>query len=416
MVFHDPPLIRYYLRQVALGQNAEGRMQFPFPGSIGTELPEQTMWLADVLWKCALCFNDRDLVHDLLPVMVKANEWFGKHTTPRGLLSTKDWPKMWLVIDWGYPYVNNPEPGELATLNLIYYSFLRSVEKCAEFDGNEEIRDRFGRQADSLKETINKVYWAPEQGMYYEKPGHLAPSQYASILAVKHRVVPQDHLQEVFDFSVGSELRPGKASPWFMYSTLEAFARAGRFEEAVASICRYWGSFLDVDATTFWELWNIPGEDVHPILGYTREMGARTITYSSAPAPYTVSHILGVQPLKPGFSEILIAPHPSGLDSFEGKAPTPHGDVHVAYERQKSVNQTDFYVTVPQATKAILRLPYSRRQPIITVNNQPWFSGGRFQPNPLVANPRATDDYLELEVTPGNYYFRASASEQKSEL
>ncbi|HUZ46812.1 MAG TPA: family 78 glycoside hydrolase catalytic domain [Terriglobia bacterium] len=416
MVFHDAPLLRYYLRQITLGQNSEGRMQFPYPGSIGGELPEQTMWLAEVLWKCALHFDDRDLVRDLLPVMVKANDWFRKHMTPRGLLSTKDWRHIWLVIDWGYPYVNDPEPGELATLNLIYYSFLRSVEKCAEYDGNEEIRESFSHQADTLKKTINEIFWAPEQGIYYEKPGPLAPSQYASILAVRHCVAPPDRLQEIFDFAVGSELRPGKASPWFMYSTLEAFARAGRFEEAVRSICRYWGSFLDADATTFWELWNIPGEDIHPIRGYTREMGSRTITYSSAPGPYTISHILGVQPLKPGFSEMLIAPHSSGLDSFEGTAPTPRGDVHVKSERQKSENQTDFYVTVPEAAKITLRVPYSRRQPIVTVNNQAWFSGGRFQPNPLIANPRAADDYLELEVAPGNYYFRASASKQKSEL
>ncbi len=416
MVFHDPPLLRYYLRQITLGQNAEGRMQFPYPGSIGGELPEQTMWLADVLWKCALYFDDRELVHDLLPVMVKANSWFKKHTTPRGLLTTKDWRHIWLVIDWGYPFVNDPEPGELATLNMIYYSFLRSIEKCAQYDGNEAVRKSFSRQADALKETINKVYWAQEQGMYFEQPGHLSPSQYASILAVKHLVAPPDRLQELFNFSVGSELRPAKAGPWFMYSTLEAFARAGRFEEAIASICRYWGTFLDANATTFWELWNIPGEDVHPIHGYTREMGSRTITYSSAPAPYTVSHILGVQPLKPGFSEMLIAPHPSGLDSFEGKAPTPHGDVHVKYERRKSDNQTDLYVTVPAGTKATLRLPYSRRQPIVTLNNQPWFGGGRFQPNPLVANPRAAEDCLELEVAPGNYYFRAGSSTQKPEL
>jgi alpha-L-rhamnosidase len=416
VVFHDPPLMRYYLRQVALGQNAEGRMQFPYPGSIGGELPEQTMWLADDLWKCALYFKDRDLVHDLLPVMVKANEWFEKHTTSRGVISTKDWPKIWLVIDWGYPYVNNPEPGELATLNMIYYNFLRSVEKCAEFDGNEEVRDRFGRQADSLKETINKVFGATEQGLYYEKPGRQSPSQYASILAVNHRVVPEEHLQKVFDFAVGLELRPGRASPWFMYSALEAFARAGRFEEAVTSICRYWSTFLKADATTYWELWNIPGEDVHPIPGYTKEMGAQTITYSSAPAPYTASHILGVEPLEPGFGRILIAPHPSGLDSFEGKAPTPYGDVHVRYQRHKPENQTELYVTVPEAAKAILRLPYSSRQPIVTLNNRPWFSSGRFQPNPLVTKPRATNDYLELEVVPGNYYFMASASEQKTEL
>ncbi len=117
-----------------------------------------------------------------------------------------------------------------------------------------------------------------------------------------------------------------------------------------------------------------------------------------------------------GWTARWIWPSMGGLDSFEGKAPTPHSDVHVKYERQKSDNQTDIYVTVPQAAKATLWLPYSRRQPIVTLNNQPWFSGGRFQPNPLVANPRAADDCLELEMQSGNYYFRVGSSLQKPEL
>ena len=416
IVFHDPPMMRYYLRQVALGQTPEGMMRFPYPGKLSGELPEQGMWLADDLWQCALYFDDRELVHDLLPVMVKANEWFIRHLTPRGLLTTKGWDHMWVVVDWGYPFVNDPAPGELATLNLIYYNFLDCVEKCADYDGNDAVRERFHQQAEALKAAINKVFGVPEQGLYYEKPDRQFPSQFASVLAVNHGVVPEEYQQKVFDFAVGRELRPAKASPWFMWTTLEAFARAGRFQQAVECINRYWGSFLEAGATTYWELWNIPGEDVHPLRGYTKEMGARTITYACAPAPYATKHILGVEPLEPGFRKILIAPQPSGLDSFEGTAPTPRGDVQVRFERLKAENQTEFYVKVPEGAPAVMRLPYSVHQPFVTVNGQALYSGGHFHANPFVAEARATVDYLELRLKPGNYYLRSSASEEKPEL
>jgi hypothetical protein len=43
-------------------------------------------------------------------------------------------------------------------------------------------------------------------------------------------------------------------------------------------------------------------------------MAARTITYASGPVAYTVNHVLGVQPITPGFERTLLAPHYSGLD------------------------------------------------------------------------------------------------------
>lgn len=413
VVFRDPPVMRYYLRQIALGQNEEGRMQFPYPGNIAIELPEQTMWLADALWKCGLYFNDLELIKDLLPVMVKANEWFKKHMTGQGLITTANWPKMWLVIDWGYPYVNNPAPGELATLNLIYYNFLRSVEWCAHLAGNKGIAKSFQAQADSLQQTIQEVFYASDEGRYYEKSHRQAPSQFASLLAIKYGIAPEKQRQQVFQFAVGSELRPGKASPWFMYSVLEAFAQAGRYTDAVSAICRYWTSFLDVGATTYWELWNIPGEDVHPIPGYTKEMGARTITYSTGPAPYLVNHVLGIQPINPGGSEILIAPHYSGLNHVAGKASTSAGYVHVSWQHHPSARVTEVYVTVPRGLNATMELPFEETEPVVSMNNQLFYDGRQFLKNSHAEKPVRTEDALQFQIKPGFYYFRSHVTREE---
>ncbi len=405
-VFHDPPMMRYYLRQVVLGQDHEGRMRFPHPGSQGGELPEQTMWLADDLWKCGLYFQDFDLVRDLLPALVRANEWFKKHVTGRGLLTTENWPKMWLVIDWGYPYVNDPAPGELATLNVIYYNFLRCVERCAELAQEARVQSNFKTQADSLQQSIQKVFFAADENRYYEKPGRQSPSQFASTLAVKYGLAPREHRRQVFEFAVGEELRPGKASPWFMYDVLEAFAKAGRYTDAISSICRYWSSFLEAGATTYWELWNIPGEDVHPIPGYTREMAARTITYSSGPAAYTINHVLGVQPLTPGFERTLVAPHYSGLDYADGSAPTGKGEIRVRWQRGGTTKATEVYVTIPSGIQALVRLPIERARPVVLMNDQLLYKGNQFLRNAQIAKPLRAADFLQFELAAGTYYFR----------
>ncbi|MGH9325827.1 MAG: family 78 glycoside hydrolase catalytic domain [Terriglobia bacterium] len=415
-VFHDPPMMRYYLRQIVLGQNGEGRMQFPHPGGQGGELPEQTMWLANDLWKCGLYFRDFELVRDLLPAWVKANEWFKRHLTGRGLMTTENWPKMWLVIDWGYPYVNNPAPGELATLNVIYYNFLRCVERCAELVKEAGIQNAFKAQADFLQQTIQKVFFAADENRYYEKPERQSPSQFASTLAVKYSLVPSNHLRQVFEFAVGEELRPGKASPWFMYSVLETFAKAGRYTDAISSICRYWSSFLEAGATTYWELWNIPGENVAPLPGYTAEMAARTITYSSGPAAYIINHVLGVQPLTPGFERTLVAPHYSGLDYAEGSAPTPKGDIHVRWQRGGTTKATEVYVTIPSGIQALMRLPFERAEPFVSRNGQLFYDGRQFLRNSRIENPTSAEDFLQFQVKPGSYYFKSGSTRERSEF
>ncbi|MGH9401372.1 MAG: alpha-L-rhamnosidase C-terminal domain-containing protein, partial [Terriglobia bacterium] len=223
-------------------------------------------------------------------------------------------------------------------------------------------------------------------------------------------VVPEGHLQQAFSFAVGSELRPGKASPWFMGSVLEAFARAGRFKDGIQGISQYWSSFLNADTTVYWELWNIPGEDVHPISGYTHEMCARTITYSSAPASYVVSHVLGVQPLKPGFADVLIAPHYAGLDYADGDAPTSKGPVHVRWDRRPSQKETEVYLAIPEDLHAQVHLPFTESEPVVAVNNEPFYSRGQFLGSPRIKNPRKAADSLQFWAKPGFYYFKSSAS------
>jgi alpha-L-rhamnosidase len=410
VVFNDRPVMSYYLHQIMLGQNDEGAMGFPYPGSMPGELPEQTMWLARMLWDSGLYFDDIQMMRDLLPSLVKANEWFKKHLAPDGLLTTAgDW-KIWLVIDWGYPFCNNLKPGELATLNMIYYEYLRSTERVAGAVGNRQVEETFRRQADNLKETINRVYFSPEDARYYEEPSHGAASQFASALAVEYGVVPPGYERSVLDVAVGGDLRPAKASPWFMYEVLETFAAAGRYVDAVSAIRRYWETFLQGGATTFWELWNIPGEDVHPLPGYTREMFAQTITYASGPAPYVVNHILGVEPLNLGYGEALIAPHYSGLQFAEGNAPTPKGDVHVGWQENDEDNWTDLFIAVPEGLKATVRLPYSKGQPYVRINNRLFFDGTRFSSDPLITNPENREEFLEFQIAPGNYFFRSSGA------
>ncbi|MEO8661679.1 MAG: family 78 glycoside hydrolase catalytic domain [Bryobacteraceae bacterium] len=407
-VFNDHGLMSYFLHQITLSEDEHGRLKFPYPGNEAIELPEQTMWLAEELARADLDFGDVQTMRDLFPVMERADEWFHHHLGPNGLITTAgEWKPMWLVIDWGYPFVNNPEPGELATLNIIYYNFLHSMASIATRIDNTAAATRYTRAADSVKATIQRLYYSPPEKRYYEKVGHQSLSPFAATLAVQYGVAPAEDREAIFEWAVGPELRPGKASPWFMHNVLETFGQMGRYEDGVTSLKRYWGTFLTAGATTFWELWNIPGEDVHPLPGYTAEMGAQTITYASGPAPFVVRHILGVQPLASGFTRTRIAPHFAGLDYAEGSAPTPLGDVRIAWQRTPATKSVELRVLVPTGMTAEFELPYSGSGKV-TLDGRPFFDGTQFSTDSRVTAPAQKAGPLKMNLAPGAYYFRMS--------
>jgi len=77
--------------------------------------------------------------------------------------------------------------------------------------------------------------------------------------------------------------------------------------------------------------------------------------WGAAPANLIPRWILGVQPLKPGFEEILISPHPGGLDWARGRVPTIRGTVFVEFLKKN--NCFELEVEIPANVKARVKVP-----------------------------------------------------------
>lgn len=57
--------------------------------------------------------------------------------------------------------------------------------------------------------------------------------------------------------------------------------------------------------------------------------------WASGPTAWLSQHLLGVQPLEPGFKKVRIAPQLGRLQWAEGTYPTPHGPINVRHERRR---------------------------------------------------------------------------------
>ena len=154
------------------------------------------------------------------------------------------------------------------------------------------------------------------------------------------------------------------------YYMLEALASAGKYDEAMQIISDYWGGMLDLGATSFWEDLRysdlskagridefVPEGtyDIHKDGGAYCYEGLRHSFchgWASGPAPWMSRHILGIEPLEPGFKKVRIEPHLGHLDWAEGTFPTPYGLIRVSARKTDDGNiKTD--IKLPKGVRRI---------------------------------------------------------------
>ena len=154
------------------------------------------------------------------------------------------------------------------------------------------------------------------------------------------------------------------------YYLLEALARSGHYAEAMQLISDYWGRMLDLGATTFWEDFNyrdaknaarideiVPEGrfDIHADGGAWCYVGLRHSFchgWASGPTAWLSAHVLGIEPVEPGFKTVRITPHLGQLDWAEGAFPTPYGVIEVSHSR-RSDGSIRSKVKLPKGIKQV---------------------------------------------------------------
>jgi hypothetical protein len=95
---------------------------------------------------------------------------------------------------------------------------------------------------------------------------------------------------------------------------------------------RSWWNMIRIGSTMALEAWDMKYK---PNADWNHAWG-------TAPANIITRHLWGIQPLKPGYSQVQIKPQQGGLESSTIKVPTQLGSIAASYEKGKGKDQ--FYV------------------------------------------------------------------------
>jgi len=74
--------------------------------------------------------------------------------------------------------------------------------------------------------------------------------------------------------------------------------------------------------------------------------------WASGPTAWLSAHVLGIEPVEPGFKTVRITPHLGQLDWAEGAFPTPYGVIEVSHSR-RSDGSVQSKVKLPKGIKQV---------------------------------------------------------------
>lgn len=303
------------------------------------------------------CFRtgDQSFANELWPQVQSALNAFAGHINPDDLFEITAWN----LLDWAP--IDQPDSGVVTHQNCIFVMALEAAGRIAAMAGADAAGEAIGLLdlAARLRKAIDTHLWSDGANAFIDAihadgTRSTTISVHAQMFALLAGV-PNDDRREHLDRMV---LDPPSewvqiGSPWMSIFLYDVLAERGQTATALADARRNYGFMLDRGATTCWEMFPssnfLAGKDV-----LSR---SHCHAWSAAPAAFFPARLLGIRPLAPGWSKVLVAPEPCTLTWAEGSAPHPEaGSIDVRWTLDDA-GEMDLRVQVPRGVEVETRLP-----------------------------------------------------------
>ena len=246
-----------------------------------------------------------------------------------------------------------------AVVNAFYYRSLILMGNMMEAIGNKNESADYFRKAKKVYESYQTVFVESQTGLV--KDGNLSQhhSLHGNMFALCFGLVKEQHKKSVLDFIKTRRMACSVYGAQFLLEALYENGEASYAQSLLTSTDqRSWYNMIRVGSTITLEAWD---KIYKPNTDWNHAWGA-------APANIIVRHLMGVQPLQPGFDKILIRPQVAGLKYARLKTPTIKGPVVLDYKQ--SPQSVQWKMELPGATETRMELPLQEGLNSLWVNGK----------------------------------------------
>jgi hypothetical protein len=234
--------------------------------------------------------------------------------------------------------------GESTYLTCLYIYALDTAARLHVEAGEPADAERWRPLAEQLRLAVREAAWSESEGLFLEGPGRLGDglSQHSQALAILADVATPTQVRRILERLTGD---PTLYRMKFMqsYYLARALEKAGGYAAFGAHVLALWREALAKHVSTWPEYPDPTRSDCH--------------AWGSWIAADFVTCVLGIQPLKPGYTEIRIAPHTEVGTYARGAAPTPHGVVTAEWRKDPETGQVRLQASVPKGVPVHVELP-----------------------------------------------------------
>jgi alpha-L-rhamnosidase len=384
------------------------------PGTVSQYSASYSMYFVANLATYYLYTGDLAFVRDEWPIVQRELAWNAQQLDAQGLFETNASDGN----NWHY----DDQTGAQTYYNALYYRILGDAAGMATALGDPSAAAGYATQATAVKDAVNQYLYDPTTGLYdisTTQRGSVA--QDANTYAVLYGIAPAQRVPTILaamsrslgtahgSLSVSSPAPAGYhqvIGPFMGSYELWARFAAGDTSGAFSLLDREWGQMVAGDPGGV--LWEVMGPDgtVHtPGINGTGD-GATSMAHgwSTGPTSALSQYVLGITPDSPGYQTWSVVPQPGQLTWAQGRAPTPHGALSVAWSHETRGHRFTLDVTPPAGTSGTIAVPLFGSPATVHVNGRLIWAHGSLHPAPGVTAAAVTGDYLRISVTAGPRY------------
>jgi alpha-L-rhamnosidase len=331
-VFGDRFLMEQTLSRLRLSVQPENGAPTDFPTDHINHIPGYSYAWIQVLADFHRHQGDYDYLlrqHDLLVSMLQFI--MTDYNSQMLFVNTN---RSWNFVDWGHDFKADSRASRITT-QLFLVKALNEASFLFQEMNDTENAQHYAALAEQLKLVARKHFQNPITRWFGEDRPNNAMAIYAGVAN------PNEY--ESIYLSLGEPLFPNHqnyVSPYFRNYLIFAQGLSGHTQETIDFMKTYWGAMLNLGASTWFENFDLswPKEHFHEHMGIeTRYPNTYNVSlshaWSSGPTNWLTERVLGIRPVKGGFSETDLDPDLGALEWVSGTVPTPHGALQVRVEQ-----------------------------------------------------------------------------------
>jgi alpha-L-rhamnosidase len=278
--------------------------------------------------------GELDFAREMLPSMEKQCRFIEQCRNGEGLFALDE--NVWHFLDWNGCEDDHKSSTTrtYASENALAVASFQATAEIAAALGYPEKAKRWSSLALRLARATRQCFWNQGATAFSEtrSDGRTSQTITAStqICALMANLFPSRLAR------VASRRVIAPPSSWMPTGTPWMWALGARFsletgdaDPVLNTMRQLWGGMLDRGATTAWEMFEGRHRPGLPTRSWCH-------AWSAGPAWLLPAYILGARPAEPGWTRAIVQPLPGDLQWAEGSIPTPHGILHIRWEKSWS--------------------------------------------------------------------------------